>query len=128
MLFKFLQRLRKEGTTIEEARAAALDFCQECDPPYDEAEALKTVESVFSYNIPPKRKKTLAKLNYSLEKSVNDEGESSTKVKPLPYHQVTGRIQQLLEGKVANINGELVVLPREQSPLQVIRTQADLFS
>ena len=128
MLFKFLQRLRKEGTTIEEARAAALDFCQECASPYNEAEALKTVESVFSYNIPPKQKKTLAKLNYSLEKSVNDKGESSTKVKPLPYHQVTGRIQQLLEGKVANINGELVVLPREQSPLQVIRTQADLFS
>ncbi|MBS1371228.1 MAG: hypothetical protein HPZ91_14850 [Lentisphaeria bacterium] len=127
ILFEFIRQLRNEETSVEEARAAVPDFCRKCDPPYDEAEALKTVESVFSYNIPPKRKKTLAKLNYSLEKSVNEEGESSTKVKPLPYHQVTGRIQQLLEGKVANINGELVVLPREQSPLQVIRTQADLF-
>ena len=129
MLFKFLQRLRKEGTTIEEARAAALDFCQECDPPYDEVEALKTVESVFSYNISPKRKKTLSQLNYYREGSTSDEGETQYKVKPLPFNEVSDRIAGLLDGEVANVYGELVLLPRSPEDDAVsLKTTADLFA
>lgn len=128
-LFKFLQQLRQEGVSIEEARAAIPDFCRKCDPPYDEAEALKTVESVFSYNTPVRRKKTLAKLNYILEKSVNEDGETSSKIKPLPFNEVSDKVAGLLDGEVANVYGELVLLPSEPDDEAVsLKTTADLFA
>ena len=128
-LFEFLQRLRKEGASVEEARAAALDFCQECDPPYDEAEALKTVESVFSYNTPVRRKKTLSQLNYYREGSTTDEGETQYKVKPLPFNEVSDKIAGLLDGEVANVYGELVLLPTEPEAEAVsLKSTADLFA
>ena len=128
-LYGRLRKLRKEGTSVEEARAAAFDFCQECDPPYDEAEALKTVESVFSYNTPVRREKTLARLNYHREGTTTDEGETQYKVKPLPFNEVSDRIAGLLDGEVANVYGELVLLPgTPEEETVLLKKTADLFA
>lgn len=129
VLFEFLQRLRTEGTSVEEARAAVPDFCQKCDPPYDEAEALKTVESVFSYNTPVRRKRTLAQLNYYREGCTTDEGETQYKVKPLPFNEVSAKVSELLLGEIANVYGELVLLPdKPEDDAVPLKSTADLFA
>lgn len=128
-LFKRLKQMRKKGCDKEEAKAAALDFCQECEPPYDEAEALKTVESVFSYNIPSQRKRTLSQLNYHRESSTTDEGETQYKVKALPFNEVSDKIAGLLNGEVANVYGELVLLPHSPEDNAVpLKNKAALFA
>lgn len=127
-LFKRIQTLRDQGGSREEAEAVALDFCQECEPPYNKPEALKTVASAYSYNMHNEPIKTLEKLNYKLKKTVNEDGETCHKIEALPYHLVTEKVLDLLKDKVVNVNGELTILPEEQSSLQIIRSHADLFA
>lgn len=128
-LFYRLRQMRDSGADKKAGKAAALDFCQECDPPYDEAEALKTVESVFSYNTPVRRKKTLSQLNYYREGNTTDEGETQYKVKPLPFNEVSDKIAGLLDGEVANVYGELVLLPTTpEDEAVLLKKTADLFA
>jgi len=128
-LFQRLLQLRKRGIPKEEAEAAALDFCQECEPPYDEAEALKTVESVFTYHIPSKREKTLSKLNYYSESGETEEGETKYTTKPLPFNEVTDKFTELLQERVANVQGEMFCLPSSPDDAEILlKTTADLFA
>lgn len=127
-LFSWGRQLRKQGMSKKEVEAAALEYCQECEPPYDEAEALKTVESVFSYNTPARRDKTLFQLNYFKEKSVDEDGETQPKAKPLPFNEVSDKVAALLQGKVANVYGELMQLPTTPAKEAIrLKTTADLF-
>lgn len=128
-LFDWARQLRKQGMSKKEVKAATPDFCQECDPPYDEAEALKTVESVFSYNTPIRRDKTLVQLNYFKGKSVDEDGETQPKTKPLPFNEVSDKVAGLLQGKVANVYGELVLLPSiPEDEAVLVKKTADLFA
>lgn len=128
-LFDWARKFRKQGMSKKEVKAATPDFCQECDPPYDEAEALKTVESVFSYNTPIRRDKTLVQLNYFKEKSVDEDGETQPKTKPLPFNEVSDKVAGLLQGKVANVYGELVLLPSiPEDEAVLVKKTADLFA
>ncbi len=129
-IFNMACEMRDSGAPQEEADDAARDFCRKCDPPYDEAEALRTVASAYGRNPKTKRRRYLMKLNYEYEKTAGSDGDKPKyDAKPLSYDRVTERITKLLWGKVANVYDELIVLPLEvQSSLQVIKTQADLFS
>ena len=128
-LFDWARQLRKQGMSKKEVKAAIPDFCQECNPPYDEAEALKTVESVFSYNTPTRRDKTLFQLNYFKEKSVDEDGETQPKTKPLPFNEASDKVAGLLQGKVANVYGELVLLPSiPEDEAVLVKKTADLFA
>lgn len=128
-LFIRIQRMRNQGYSRKEAEEAALEFCQECVPPYDESEAMKTVGSVYNYHRTEPTKETLAKLNYSWEETQNDAGEKEYKLKPLSFDLVLSRFQKLLNGKVVNINDELVVLPdNPEGRLFTLNNATDVFS
>lgn len=128
-LFIRIQRMRNQGYSRKEAEEAALEFCQECVPPYDESEAMKTVGSVYNYHRTEPTKETLAKLNYSWEETQNDAGEKEYKLKPLSFDLVLSRFQKLLNGKVVNINDELVVLPdNPEGRLFALNNATDVFS
>ena len=128
-LFQKIQQMKNSGEDKKEAEVAALEFCQECNPPYDESEALKTVESVYAYHTPELRQNTLTKLNYRREQTTNEQGETESKVKPLDYHLVVERFKQLLQGKVANVYGGLIVLPSnpDEKPFP-LKNATDVFS
>ncbi len=128
-LFVFVQNLRNQGATKEAAAAAALDFCQECAPPYDHDEAMKTVESVFNYNIPQKKQKTLSQLNYCRKASPSEDGETQYKINPRAYNEVVDKVSLILDGQVANVYGELVLLPSSPDDNAIsLKTTADLFA
>lgn len=128
-LFDEIKRLRNQGCSRKEAEDAALEFCQKCVPPYDETEAMKTVTSVYDYHRTEQRQKTLEKLNYCRETTQNKEGETEYKLKPLSFDLVLSRFQKLLNGKVVNINDELVALPNNpEDKLVPLRNATDVFS
>ncbi len=126
-LFEKLKNMRDSGSSKEDAENAALAFCEKCNPPYPEKEALRTLESVYSYNTPVRKKKLLSELNYFKEKVESEDGEK-TQCRPRPYDQVTARLLELLKGKIANINGVMVVLPQSGEEMELhIDSEADLF-
>jgi len=49
-IFRMACTMRREGFSIEQAKSAAIALAKECDPPFDEREALKKVESAWSYD------------------------------------------------------------------------------
>ena len=127
-LFLQIKQMRDDGCSQKEAEVAALRFCQNCEPPYDKSEALKTVSSVYTHINQKVTQETLAKLNFSIEPSENQYGEIEYKRKPLGYDIVVERIKKLLHYKVANINNELVVLPENpDDKLFQLRNSTDLF-
>ena len=128
-VFRMACEMRDFGAPQEEANESAREFARQCDPPYSEAEALRTVASAYKHNPKSKRRRRLMKLNYDYETLADSDGEKPQyKTKPLSYDQATERITKLLRGKVASVYGELVVLPVEVQPsLQIIKTNADLF-
>ena len=127
-LFMQIKQMRDDGCSQKEAEVAALRFCQNCEPPYDESEALKTVASVYTHITQKVRQETLSKLNFSMEPSENEYGEIEYKRKPLGYDVVVERIKTLLHHKVENVNNELVVLPTNpDDKLFQLRNSTDLF-
>ena len=121
--------MRNQGYSRKEAEAAALEFCQECIPPYDETEAMRTVGSIYEYHRTEQTKETLVKLNYCLETTQNDAGETVYKLKPLCFDLVLSRFQKLLNGKVVNVNDELIALPNNpEDKLFPLRNATDIFS
>jgi len=129
VLFDLMLSLRKQGKTKKAAAAAALDFCQKCAPPYDYAEAMKTMESVYNYSTPKQKQKTLSQLNYYRKADDTGDGEPQYKVKPLAYNEVVDKVSGLLDGWIANVYGELVLLPFSPDDNAIpLKTTADLFS
>ena len=89
----------------------------------------ESVGSVYNYHRTEPTKETLAKLNYSWEETQNDAGEKEYKLKPLSFDLVLSRFQKLLNGKVVNINDELVVLPdNPEGRLFALNNATDVFS
>ena len=124
-LFNEIKQMRNQGCSQKEAEEAALEFCQKCVPPYDESEAMKTVESVYDYHMHIPRAETLTELNYCWE--ANEDGKYSPK--PLRFDLVLSRFQKLLNGKVVKINDDLVVLPdNPEDKLLPLRNTTDVFS
>ena len=124
-LFNRIQRMRNQGYSRKEAEEAALEFCQKCTPPYDESEAMRTVGSVYDYNIHRPETETLTALNYRWE--ANENGKYNPN--PLSFDLVLSRFRGLLNGKVVNINDDLVVLPdNPDGKLLPLRNATDVFS
>ncbi len=127
--FIWARQMRDDGYSIEEVEAAVPEFCRNCDPPYDETEALRTVTSVFKGTIQAKRKSSISQLNYVRENYETEDGETKTKLRGLSYDKATDRVLTLLQGKVAVVYGNIVVLPREQQEEpHVLKNHIDLFS